>query len=107
MILSGNTFTLAPLPSDPIGTYPVTITLFDGAMTAISSFNVIIVNNPPSYNPAPSNKVLNVGTSLIYQLFPSDVEGDAITTVMTSTPPLPGFITFASNTFTVTTIPWT
>ena len=45
--------------------------------------------------------------TLSYPLSVTDIENDVITSTATSTPPFPSFITLASNTFTVTTVPYT
>ena len=64
-------------------------------------------DNPPTFVIAPVAKIVTVPGTLIYPLSVTDIENDVITSTATSTPSLPSFITLASNTFTVTAVPYT
>ena len=48
--LAGSTFSISPLMTTPTGIYLITVTLFDGAMYATSTFNINVNNNPPVFN---------------------------------------------------------
>lgn len=70
---SGNTFTIAPPLTEVNGaTYPISVSIFDGAMTTTSSFNVIVAV-PPKFViiPLPAQTV-SVGA--IFSFTPSIID---------------------------------
>ena len=45
VVLIGNTFTITPPLTEISGaTYPISVSIFDGAMTTTSIFNIVVVN---------------------------------------------------------------
>ena len=54
--LSGDVFNIIPTLNLLSAIYPITVSLFDGAMTTTSTFNIIVVNLPPTFgtNPLPN-----------------------------------------------------
>ena len=46
------TFTFNPTYSVAATTIPISLSLFDGAMTSLNTFNLIVVNNPPVFTSA-------------------------------------------------------
>ena len=46
------TFTFNPTYSVAATTIPISLSLFDGAMTTLNTFNLIVVNNPPVFTSA-------------------------------------------------------
>ena len=51
--LSGNIFTIVPTLNLLSASYPISVLLFDGAMTTTSMFNVIVINLPPTFSVTP------------------------------------------------------
>ena len=82
--LSGTTFTFNPLTTDTLGSYPITVTLFDGAMTATSTFNVIISALPPVFITIPLlDQYITVGASSItYTIVGADPASLPITLIV-------------------------
>ena len=72
---------------------PISLSLFDGAMTTISTFNLIVVNNPPVFTQPLIDQTLNIGSSITYQIPPAiDPEGNSPVIVTFSA--LPSFAFF-------------
>ena len=46
------TLHFTPTYSVPATTIPISLSLFDGAMTTLNTFNLIVVNNPPVFTSA-------------------------------------------------------
>lgn len=73
MTISGSTLSIAPPIATLTGIYPITVTLFDGAMYATSTFNVIVNNNPPIFTSTPLlDQTVSVGATGIYLIPCSD-----------------------------------
>ena len=73
MTISGSTLSIAPPIATLTGIYSITVTLFDGAMYATSTFNVIVNNNPPIFTSTPLlNQTVSVGATGIYLIPCSD-----------------------------------
>ena len=64
--LIGNVFTIAPTLTMLPAIYPISVSLFDGVMTTTSTFNVIVINDPPVLIQALPDQTIYTGSSIIY-----------------------------------------
>jgi len=77
--LIGNLFTIAPTLTLLPASYPILVSIFDGAMTTTSTFNVIVINDPPVFIQALADQTIYIGSSIIYQLPTAiDPEGNTV-----------------------------
>ena len=77
MTFLGNLFTITPPPLTLLSvSYPITVSLFDGAMTTTSTFNVIVINLPPTFVNFPlPDQTIHVGSTLSFTPSINDPEG--------------------------------
>ena len=74
--LLGNDFTITPTITLLSASYPITVSLFDGAMTTTSTFNVIVINLPPTFVTFPlPDQTIHVGSTLSFTPSIIDSEG--------------------------------
>ena len=68
MTFIGNLFTITPPPLTLLSvSYPITVSLFDGAMMTTSTFNVIVINLPPTFGTFPlPDQTTHVGSTLSF-----------------------------------------
>ena len=91
MSIVGSTITMNPL-SAQIGTNPVTVSITDGINPVTYSFNVVVINSPPTFISAPVTQSVPSGATVNYPLPTiTDAESDLITVSL-----LAPLISFAS-----------
>ena len=78
------------MQSNVAGTFPITVTAFDGAVTASWLFNVIILNNIPTFDVPLIDQNICRGISTVYPLSVSDPDGFPI---IVSYSPIMSYIT--------------
>lgn len=97
--LTGNTFSWKPTYTQA-GTYAVTFTASDGALTASETITIVVANvNAPPVIATIGNKTVNENVALTFAVTASDVDGTVPTLSATG---LPAGATFASGTFSWT-----
>ena len=72
------------MQSNVAGTFPITVTAFDGAVTASWLFNVIILNNIPTFDVPLIDQTVWRGKNTVYSISVSDPDG--FTVIVTYTP---------------------
>lgn len=99
MTLTGNTFTAKPGLSDS-GTYTVSISASDGAVSSSSSFTLTVtnLNQAPTITPVP-NKSMSEGGTLSFRVTAADADRDVVTITAS---PLKPWMTFDGKTLTAT-----
>ena len=84
--ISGLVVTMTPSTSDS-GTYSATVTISDGANTAVTStFSITLVNLPPAFATPPVTQSISVGNTVPYPL-PAAVDPEGATVIITLSSP--------------------
>lgn len=101
----GSTLTMIPL-SAQIGTNPVTVSITDGLNIVTYTFNVVVINNPPTFASAPADQSVPSG-GIVNYILPtiSDAENDVIIIALVA--PLISLVSITGTTILMNPLPTT
>jgi hypothetical protein len=92
--------------SAQIGTNPVTVSITDGLNIVTYTFNVVVINNPPTFASAPADQSVPSGGTVSYILPTiSDAENDVIIIALVA--PLISLVSITGTTILMNPLPTT